>query len=158
MAENEVFLTSVGDLEKSPEPHDQFKDRMLMLNALACSNYKAVNFDVNEAISESNDSLMALGATGALQQMLVAQMTSIHRLQQRSVAMANEATIVDNMRYFTNAAIKLANCFTQQAAFLAKLQGNGSQKIVVEHVEVHQGGQAVVGNISGGGPSHKEKK
>jgi hypothetical protein len=33
---------------------------------------------------------------------------------------------------------------------LAKLQGVGGQKIVVERVDVHQGGQAVVGNIQGG--------
>lgn len=57
-----------------------------------------------------------------------------------------------------NSAVKLANCFTQQAALLAKLQGVGGQKIVVEHVEVHQCGQAVVGNINGVTPTDKEKK
>lgn len=45
----------------------------------------------------------------------------------------------------------------QQANLLAKLQGLGSQKITVERIEVHQGGQAIVGNIQGG-RSNKEKK
>jgi hypothetical protein len=49
-----------------------------------------------------------------------------------------------------NTAIKLSNTFVQQAALLAKLQGGGAQKIVVERVDVHQGGQAIVGSIQGG--------
>ncbi|KTD31197.1 hypothetical protein Lmor_2804 [Legionella moravica] len=49
----------------------------------------------------------------------------------------------------TNAIVKLANCFVQQTNILAKLQGVGGQKIIVERVDVHQGGQAIVGNIQG---------
>ena len=63
------------------------------------------------------------------------------------------AHAVDNhelKQYFTNATVKLANCFVQQANMLAKLQGAGLQKIIVERVEVHQGGQAVVGNVQSG--------
>ena len=33
---------------------------------------------------------------------------------------------------------------------LAKLQGVGGQKIIVERVDVHDGGQAIVGNVRGG--------
>ncbi len=52
-------------------------------------------------------------------------------------------------KYCTNTTVKLANCFVQQVNILAKLQGVGGQKIIVERVEVQQGGQAVVGNIQG---------
>jgi hypothetical protein len=38
----------------------------------------------------------------------------------------------------------------QQASMFAKLQGAGWQKIIIEKVEVHQGGQAVVGNVQSG--------
>lgn len=62
---------------------------------------------------------------------------------------ANATDELELKKYYTNAAIKLANCFTQQANILAKLQGIGGQKIIVERVDVHQGGQAVVGNIQG---------
>ena len=34
-----------------------------------------------------------------------------------------------------------------QAEVLAKLQRGGKQKVVVEHVHVYQGGQAIVGNV-----------
>nr|HAT8715386.1 hypothetical protein [Legionella jordanis] len=75
---------------------------------------------------------------------------SIHELQQTTMAFAISCTDLELKKYYTNAAIKLANCFTQQASVLAKLQGVGGQKIIVERVDVHQGGQAIVGNIQGG--------
>jgi hypothetical protein len=102
--------------------------------------------------------MKALKAQGGIQEMLVAQMTSIHLLQQTTIALANTAGFTDSKQYYTNSAIKLSNCFTQQAALLAKLQGIGGQKIVVEHVEVHHGGQAVVGTINGATPINKEEK
>src|SRR5690606_8287771 len=104
------------------------------------------------------NALTAMGAESCLQSMLAAQMLSIHELQQRTMTFANGVDHLESKKYYTHAAIKLSNCFTQQAALLAKLQGNIGQKITVEHVEVHHGGQAVVGNVNGGTPTDKEKK
>jgi hypothetical protein len=39
---------------------------------------------------------------------------------------------------------------------LRKHRNGGNQKVVVEHVHVHNGGQAIVGNVSHGGRSMKE--
>ena len=137
---------------------DNFTEKVLQYGAIACTPFRGSNFDTNKAISESMDALKALKAEGALQEMLATQMISIHLLQQMTIALANGSGITESKQYYTNSAIKLANCFTQQATLLAKLQGVGGQKIVVEHVEVHQGGQAVVGNISGVTPTEKDKK
>jgi len=90
-----------------------------------------------------------MGVNDGLQAMLAAQMLSIHELQQRTMAYANASDNLELKRYCTNTTVKLANCFVQQANILAKLQGIGGQKIIVERVDVHQGGQAVVGNIQG---------
>ncbi len=108
------------------------------------------DFDMDEEIKKSEQALHALNVAGSLQQMLAAQMISIHRMQQMSMAHAVGSTRMENERYFSNTAIKLANCFVQQATLLARLQGDGGQKIIVERVDVHQGGQAVVGSIHGG--------
>ena len=40
--------------------------------------------------------------------------------------------------------------YTQQVAALNKHRGKGQQKVTVEHVNVHAGGQAVVGNVEMG--------
>ena len=143
---------------KPDKSNDNFTDKVTRYNAIACSSQSGKNWDRKQAISESIDNLKALSAKGGLQEMLVAQMTSIHLLQQMTVALANGSGLTDSKQYYTNSAVKLANCFTQQAALLARLQGAGGQKIIVEHVEVHHGGQAIVGNISRGNPTTKEDK
>jgi hypothetical protein len=42
------------------------------------------------------------------------------------------------------------NCFFAQSP-KAKHRGKGQQKVIVEHVHVYQGGQAIVGNVAPGG-------
>lgn len=117
--------------------------------ALASNNISSDNFDLEKAKSLCTDGIAALGAQNGLGSMLAAQMLSIHKLQQRSMTYANASDNLELKTYYTNSAIKLANCFVQQANMLAKLRGVGGQKIIVERVDVHQGGQAVVGNIQG---------
>lgn len=137
---------SQGNLSKEQNhSREQFKNKILRHNALACSDRD----ELVNALAESENDIKALNAQSSLQEMLIAQMTSIHLLQQKTITLANRTGIFDTKQYLVNSSIKLANCFTQQAALLAKLQGIGGQKIVVEHVEVHHGGQAVVGNIQG---------
>lgn len=46
-------------------------------------------------------------------------------------------------------ATRLMRLFTEQLDAMAKLKGNaGHQKVTVEHVHVHKGGQAIVGAVS----------
>lgn len=128
---------------------EKFYQHIIQKNATANNNINTEAFDMNKAKQKSNDALTALGVNDSLQTMLAAQMLSIHELQQRTMVYAHAVDNCELKKYYTNATIKLANCFVQQANMLAKLQGVGWQKIIVERVEVHQGGQAVVGNIQG---------
>ena len=49
---------------------------------------------------------------------------------------------------YVNSITKLSRTFTGQMDSLKKYQGKGQQKIVVEHLNVNQGGRAVVGDVS----------
>ena len=51
-------------------------------------------------------------------------------------------------RRVTPPFVALQRNFTLQAEALAKLQRGGKQKVVVEHVHVYPGGQAIVGNVT----------
>jgi hypothetical protein len=42
---------------------------------------------------------------------------------------------------------KLARTFNLQLEALKRLRSGGEQKVRVEHVHVHEGGQAIVGNV-----------
>jgi hypothetical protein len=128
------------------------------LNALACNNIKNPDFNMSNALNEGVVAFKALGATDALQEMLVAQMLSIHNLQQTAAAMANGTQHTKSGQYFTNTAIKLANCFSAQVNRLAQLQGKVGQKITISKVNVHQGAQAIVGHVSGGTPITRNEK
>lgn len=133
---------------------EEFNKYIIGENAIATNKITAEKFDMDKAKQKSSNALVALDVNGGLQSMLAAQMLSIHKLQQRTMTYANAIDNMELKKYYTNTAIKLANCFVQQANVLAKLQGVGGQKIIVERVDVHQGGQAIVGNIQGG---YKEK-
>lgn len=154
MAEKIQDLSSVttNEVKNIGAKRNSLRRKIVRLNAIACNNCNRPDFDMELAMNKSQDELQALGATGGLQEMLVAQMLSVHRLQQLSIATVTEAEHPSIKQYFTNTAIKLANTFVQQANLLSRLQGNGGQKIIVEHVDVHSGGQAIVGNINGGIP------
>lgn len=131
------------------EQQDKFTRNIIHEATLASNNISSEKFDLKKAKSLCAEGITALGAQNGLESMLAAQMLSVHQLQQRSMAYANVSDSLGLKTYYTNAAIKLANCFVQQANMLAKLRGVGGQKIIVERVDVHQGGQAVVGNIQG---------
>lgn len=128
---------------------DKFTRNIIHNASLASSNISSEKFDIDKAKSLCVEGISALGAQNGLESMLAAQMLSVHQLQQRSMIYANASDNLELKTYYTNTAIKLANCFVQQANMLAKLKGVGGQKIIVERVDVHQGGQAVVGNIQG---------
>ncbi len=50
--------------------------------------------------------------------------------------------------------MKLLRTFAAQVEALQRHRGKGQQKVTVEHVHVHAGGQAIVGSVTpvGGGP------
>ena len=53
---------------------------------------------------------------------------------------------------------KLARTFATQMEALNRYRGKGQQKMTVEHVHVHDGGQAIVGQVAqGGGATEKDK-
>ncbi|OGV35738.1 MAG: hypothetical protein A3E88_04275 [Legionellales bacterium RIFCSPHIGHO2_12_FULL_35_11] len=124
---------------------------------LACNDFQSKGFNLAKAKEITAEKLATIGTMDGMQSMLMAQMLSIHQLQQKSMTYAHSIGDFRLQKHYTNAAVKLSNCFVQQANILARLQGVGSQKIIVERVEVHQGGQAIVGNVQGG-LANKEKK
>lgn len=50
-----------------------------------------------------------------------------------------------------NRAVKLTRTYTAQMEALLKYRNRGGQQITVQHVQVNEGGQAVVGNVSNKG-------
>src|SRR4051794_15691252 len=57
---------------------------------------------------------------------------------------------IEAFNAYLNATTKLQRTMVAQIEALAKLQRGGAQSVRVEHVHVHQGGQAIVGAVTTG--------
>jgi hypothetical protein len=57
----------------------------------------------------------------------------------------------ESRRENLNQAAKLTRLHADLILALDKHRGKGQQRVTVEHVHVHQGGQAIVGNVQAGG-------
>lgn len=108
--------------------------------------------DVNQLLA----AVTGIGAKDEIEGMLATQMVATHaaiittlRRQQQS------ETLLERERY-GNIAVKLLRTFTAQVEALQRYRGKGQQHIRVERVDVHAGGQAIVGAVTAGG-GDKEK-
>ena len=101
--------------------------------------------------------LTAFKPQDEIEGMLAAQAVALHHASmealRRSIISEQGPETASKLR---RDATNLARGMTDMLAALAKHRGQGQQKVVVEHVHVHAGGQAVVGAVSTGGalPTH----
>jgi hypothetical protein len=93
--------------------------------------------------------------------MIAAQLIACHNASMECYrrAMIREQTF-EGWRENLNQANKLSRTYATLVESLNRHRGKGQQKVTVEHVHVHAGGQAVVGMVQspGGGDQPKSKE
>lgn len=102
----------------------------------------------------------ALGATDEIERMLMNQILAMNGLALRATARAHSAEYVQQCDGYINQANKCSRTFATLVETLSRYRGKTSeQKVTVQHVHVHEGGQAVVGNVAApqGGRSRVRK-
>ncbi len=57
----------------------------------------------------------------------------------------------------TNMAIKLLRCHNETIEALNRYRRGGEQRVIVQHVNVNDGGKAIVGSILNGGGGNKKE-
>jgi hypothetical protein len=88
-----------------------------------------------------------------LEAMLVCQMAVTHALMMRSLGNLNRSNEIKQQDSNALTVARLTKAFTSQMDALAKLRRGGEQRVVVEHVHIHAGAQAIVGAVTHtGGP------
>ncbi|WP_267359083.1 MULTISPECIES: hypothetical protein [unclassified Methylobacterium] len=103
---------------------------------------------------EANTMLAAVEAVrpeNELEGMLAVQMAATHRLAMECLQRSAVAATPEEMKANGNLASKLLRTYTAQIEALAKVRRGGAQKVTVKHVHVHEGGQAIVGNVDANG-------
>jgi hypothetical protein len=105
--------------------------------------------------------MIGIGPQDELEGMMAAQLIGAHNAAMECFrrAMLSEQSF-DSRRENLNQANKLSRTFATLVEALNRHRGKGTQKVVVEHVHVHSGGQAVVGVVEnqGGGSSSKPEE
>jgi len=103
-----------------------------------------------------------LGPKDELESMLAVQMVTVHNLAMEFMkrSICNNGMMIDPADAETNRAVRLMRVFMDQIDALNRYRGKGQQNIVVEHVNVNSGGQAIVGSVqpSGKGEGVDAKK
>lgn len=104
-------------------------------------------------------SVLGIEPKGELEGMIAAQLAATHNASMECIrrAMALTYSKGDLLDRYLNQANKLSRTFVTLLEALNKHRGKGQQKVTVEHVHVHQGGQAIVGHVEHQGGGVKAK-
>jgi hypothetical protein len=110
--------------------------------------------DCDKQLSATVAALMGIAPKDELEGMMAAQLIAAHNAAMECYrrAMIGEQTFEGRRENLTQAN-KLSRTYAALVEALNRHRGKGQQKVTVEHVHVHAGGQAVVGSIErpGGG-------
>jgi hypothetical protein len=98
--------------------------------------------------------LVGIGPRDELEGMIAAQLIAAHNAAMECYrrAMLGEQTF-EGRRENLAQANKLSRTYATLLEALNRHRGKGQQKVTVEHVHVHAGGQAVVGTVENPGPA-----
>ena len=86
-----------------------------------------------------------------IEAMLAAQMAAVHMATMTFARRLNHVENIPQQDSAERAFNKLARTFATQVEALKRYRTGGQQKVVVEHVTVNAGGQAIVGAVQAGG-------
>ncbi len=92
--------------------------------------------------------MQAIAPRNEIEGMLAAQMVAVHYAAMecfRRAAIPNQTFEGRDMAL--RHGEKLSRVYNEQMEALRRHRGKGQQKVTVKHVHVHQGGQAIVGNV-----------
>ena len=117
--------------------------------------------DIRRQRHATVDALIGIKPKDELEGMIAAQLVACHNASMECYrrAMIGEQTF-EGRRENLNQANKLSRTWATLLEALNRHRGKGQQKVTVEHVHVHAGGQAVVGVVEapGGGDHGKSEE
>lgn len=110
--------------------------------------------DVNSALA----AVTGIGARDETEGMLATQMVATHVAAMSALRRLKGSETVPQQDSNGSLAVKLLRTFTMQIEALQRYRGKGQQKVTVEHVHVHAGGQAIVGAVHPGGGGQEKSE
>jgi len=110
------------------------------------------------AVASAALRMAGIAPVDTVEEMLAAQMIALHGATidcaSRAARAANDVMRNENLRL----ASKTSRAFVSLVEALDRHRRGGEQKVTVEHVHVHAGGQAIVGSVSTSAPGVRQKR
>lgn len=128
-------LTGAQDLEVAQEIIDR------AVNAMPLTHGKEHNTNV------VYQSLTNAHVKDAVEAKLCVQSTSLYAQGMHYLSRAEKAELIYQADYFMKCAIKLLRLHNETIETLARYRRKGEQRVVVQHVNVNDGGKAIVSNL-----------
>jgi hypothetical protein len=126
----------------------------MLLDATRVAHSKSVREeDANATLA----AMTGIAPRDETEAMLAAQMIATHFAAMAAVRRLGQAESLRQQDSNGNIAVKLLRTYAVQMEALQRYRGKGQQTVVVKHVNVHQGGQAIVGAVTAGGPGGSAK-
>ena len=148
-------MYEVKMLEALGTPDSDLQNRLL---AQVCQTFDGTvsndGFDNDKVVSAYNSTMAILSGIqpqDEIEGMLAVQMIGVHNMAMNYMGKATRTDRVDFMSTYMNGATKSLRTFAAQMEALKRYRTGGQQKMVVEHVHVNEGGQAIVGTVNQGG-------
>jgi hypothetical protein len=124
---------------------------LLMQLAAAHPDTTSDKNTTTEVINNLTPLVHGIAPQDELEGMLAVQSVAIHNLSMEVARKAANEKTTEGLASCVNSLTKLNRTFTSQMEALGKYRNRGQQKVVVEHVNIGGGGQAVIGNVNQGG-------
>ncbi len=116
--------------------------------ALHCGNVSGKSEHLDRDKNDALAIVAEIAPQDGLEAMLATQMAATHIAMMRHSTMMANAKTVKNLAVIEGIYNKLARTFTTQMEALRKHRHGGKQTVTVQHVNVSDGGQAIVGHVA----------
>jgi hypothetical protein len=139
------WLDCLTDLFGSSSPEfalEQFQSLMRLTNADQSAD------DRESAVNSMLAIVSGVQPQSEMEGVLAVQLAAAHQLAMNLLTRVGRAEHIPLLDSNGNMAVKLLRASREHAEALAKLRRGGSQTVRVEHVHVHSGAQAIVGNVT----------
>lgn len=148
-ADNGTYFAATGSINSS------FVSSLLSL-AINAAPVSPGNNTADEA-NALMATLLSLKPQDEIESMMITRLVVLHKNSMNIMAKAWQTDRVDFASSYTNSATKLMRCYNETLETLNRYRRKGEQKITVQHVNVSDGGQAIVsGNTTTIGGSTKK--
>lgn len=121
------------------------------------ANHTASEVDARAA-SAAVAAVAGIAPQNEAEAMLASQMAGTHIVAMEILRRTKFASDIRVMQEYGTLATKLLRTYTAQMETLARVRRKGEQNVIVKHVHVHEGGQAIVGNVSQSAPAEAGRK